>query len=124
MWNAMELRPLEGFVLAVTPFNFTSIAANLPTAPALMGNVCVWKPSEKTPLSSLYVAETCLAELPAGTVNLVLGDGPHAGEHLVTSESVDLIVFVASIDELEAEQLQRLHCVVGEVVLFGVHVLS
>ena len=55
-WNRMEYRPLEGFVLAITPFNFTSIAGNLPTAPALLGNVVVWKPSPTQQLAAHYLA--------------------------------------------------------------------
>jgi 1-pyrroline-5-carboxylate dehydrogenase len=76
MWNRLDHRPLEGFVLAVTPFNFTSIAANLPTAPALVGNVVVWKPSEKQALSAHYTMLLLEeAGLPPGVVNLVHGDG-------------------------------------------------
>ena len=76
VWNRTDYRPLEGFVLAMTPFNFTSIAGNLPTAPALMGNVAVWKPSEKQALSAHYLMELLRAAgLPDGVVNLVHGDG-------------------------------------------------
>ncbi|MDQ3973977.1 MAG: L-glutamate gamma-semialdehyde dehydrogenase [Actinomycetota bacterium] len=76
MWNRMEHRPLEGFVLAMTPFNFTSIAGNLPTAPALMGNVVVWKPSEKQALAAHHtMALLRQAGLPDGVINLVHGDG-------------------------------------------------
>jgi len=76
VWNRMDYRPLEGFVLAMTPFNFTSIAGNLPTAPALMGNVAIWKPSEKQALSAHYLMELLQAAgLPDGVVNLVHGDG-------------------------------------------------
>jgi len=72
----MDYRPLEGFVLAMTPFNFTSIAGNLPTAPALTGNVVVWKPSEKQALSAHHLmALLGAAGLPDGVVNLVHGDG-------------------------------------------------
>jgi 1-pyrroline-5-carboxylate dehydrogenase len=73
-WNALELRPLEGFVLAVTPFNFTAIAGNLCAAPMLMGNVCLWKPSPSALLSGYRVLEL-LAEagLPPGVLNLVPG---------------------------------------------------
>ena len=76
MWNMLELRALEGFVLALTPFNFTSIAANLPTAPALMGNTAVWKPSEPQTLSAYY-SYLLLEEagLPPGVVNFVPGFG-------------------------------------------------
>jgi 1-pyrroline-5-carboxylate dehydrogenase len=75
VWNQSELRPLEGFVLAVTPFNFTSIAANLPTAPALMGNTVVWKPSIHATHSAHFIMALLReAGLPDGVVNLVLGD--------------------------------------------------
>ncbi len=81
IWNRMEYRALEGFVLAITPFNFTSIAANLPTAPALMGNTVVWKPAN----SQIYSAWTIMqilreAGLPDGVINLVYADGPVVGE--------------------------------------------
>jgi 1-pyrroline-5-carboxylate dehydrogenase len=75
-WNRMEYRPLEGFVLAITPFNFTAIAANLPSAPALLGNVVVWKPSPTQQLSAHYImALLQAAGLPPGVINLVTGDG-------------------------------------------------
>ena len=74
-WNAMEPRPLEGFVLAVTPFNFTAIAGNLPTAPALMGNTVVWKPSQLALYSAHFVLKLLQeAGLPDGVINLVMGD--------------------------------------------------
>jgi 1-pyrroline-5-carboxylate dehydrogenase len=75
-WNRLEYRPLEGFVLAITPFNFTSIAGNLPTAPALLGNVVVWKPSHTQQLSAHYLMRLLeAAGLPAGVINMVTGDG-------------------------------------------------
>jgi 1-pyrroline-5-carboxylate dehydrogenase len=75
-WNRMEYRPLEGFVLAITPFNFTSIAGNLPTAPALLGNVVVWKPSPTQQLAAHYtMALLEAAGLPPGVINMVTGDG-------------------------------------------------
>jgi 1-pyrroline-5-carboxylate dehydrogenase len=75
-WNQMEYRPLEGFVLAITPFNFTSIAGNLPTAPALLGNVVVWKPSPTQQLSAHYLMRLLeAAGLPPGVINMVTGDG-------------------------------------------------
>ncbi|GAA0528502.1 1-pyrroline-5-carboxylate dehydrogenase [Saccharopolyspora subtropica] len=87
--NTMDHRPLEGFVLALTPFNFTAIAGNLPATPALMGNVVVWKPSEKSALSSEVVMRVFEeAGLPPGVINLVHGDGglvtatAQASEHL------------------------------------------
>jgi 1-pyrroline-5-carboxylate dehydrogenase len=76
MWNMVEMRPLEGFVLALTPFNFTAIAANLPTAPALMGNTVVWKPAESQMLSAYYTYLLLEeAGLPPGVVNLLPGFG-------------------------------------------------
>jgi 1-pyrroline-5-carboxylate dehydrogenase len=75
-WNRMEYRPLEGFVLAITPFNFTSIAGNLPTAPALLGNVVVWKPSPTQQLSAHHTMRLLeAAGLPPGVINMVTGDG-------------------------------------------------
>lgn len=76
VWNRMEYRPLEGFVLAVTPFNFTAIAGNLPTAPALMGGVSLWKPSPTQQLAAHYTMRALEeAGLPPGVVNMVTGDG-------------------------------------------------
>jgi 1-pyrroline-5-carboxylate dehydrogenase len=75
VWNAMEYRPLEGFVLAVTPFNFTSIAGNLPSSPALMGNTVVWKPSKTAAYSAHFLMRLLQAAgLPDGVINLVYGD--------------------------------------------------
>jgi 1-pyrroline-5-carboxylate dehydrogenase len=80
-WNRFDWRPLEGFVFALTPFNFTSIAGNLPTAPALMGNVAVWKPAESQIYSAAVIMEILEeAGLPAGVVNLVYVDGPTMGD--------------------------------------------
>jgi len=75
MWNSVDYRPLEGFVYAVTPFNFTSIAGNLPTAPALMGNTVVWKPASSAMLSAHYILRLLeAAGLPPGVINLVAGN--------------------------------------------------
>jgi 1-pyrroline-5-carboxylate dehydrogenase len=81
IWNRLEWRPLEGFVYALTPFNFTAIAGNLPASCALMGNVVVWKPSDDQ-VYSAYVLMKIFREagLPAGVVNLIFPDGPEAGE--------------------------------------------
>lgn len=81
MWNRLEYRPLEGFVFAITPFNFTSICANLCAAPAMMGNVVVWKPAE----SQMYSAQVIMelfeeAGVPAGVINMISVDGPVAGD--------------------------------------------
>lgn len=76
VWNRADHRPLEGFVYAVTPFNFTAIAGNLPTAPALMGNVVVWKPSPTQTYSAVLLMRLLeAAGLPPGVINLVTGDG-------------------------------------------------
>ena len=75
MWNQLDYRPLEGFVYAVTPFNFTSIAGNLPTAPALMGNTVLWKPASSAMLSAYYLMKLLEeAGLPPGVINFVPGD--------------------------------------------------
>lgn len=75
IWNRLEHRPLEGFIYAITPFNFTAIAGNLPAAPALMGNVVVWKPSASQTYSANVIMEVFkLAGLPAGVINMVHGD--------------------------------------------------
>ncbi|MEQ9373644.1 MAG: L-glutamate gamma-semialdehyde dehydrogenase [Imperialibacter sp.] len=81
MWNRMDYRPLEGFVFAITPFNFTSIAGNLPAAPALMGNTVIWKPA----YTQVYSAEVIMevfkeSGLPDGVINLIYVDGPVAGD--------------------------------------------
>ncbi|AGA77571.1 L-glutamate gamma-semialdehyde dehydrogenase [Echinicola vietnamensis] len=81
VWNRLEQRPLEGFVFALTPFNFTAIAGNLPTAPAMMGNTVVWKPA----YTQIYTANLLMqvfreAGVPDGVINLVYVDGPAAGE--------------------------------------------
>ncbi len=81
VWNRVEYRALEGFVYALTPFNFTAIAGNLPAAPALMGNTVVWKPSPSQVYSAGLLMEILEeAGLPAGVINLVFADGPEAGE--------------------------------------------
>lgn len=81
IWNRLEYRPLEGFVFAITPFNFTAIAGNLPAAPALMGNVAVWKPADTQIYSAHVVMEVFReAGVPAGVINLVFTDGPEAGD--------------------------------------------
>lgn len=81
VWNRMDYRPLEGFVLAITPFNFTAIAANLPASAALMGNVVLWKPSELQALSAHIVMKAFKeAGLPDGVINMVFSDGPLTGD--------------------------------------------
>lgn len=81
IWNRLEYRPLEGFVFAITPFNFTSICANLCAAPAMMGNVVVWKPAETQIYSAQVIMELFKAAgLPDGVINLIYVDGPIAGD--------------------------------------------
>lgn len=81
IWNRLEYRPLEGFIFAITPFNFTSIAANLPAAPAMMGNTVVWKPAESQVYSAHVIMELFReAGLPDGVINLVTVNGPTAGD--------------------------------------------
>ncbi len=81
IWNRMEYRPLEGFVFAITPFNFTSIAANLCAAPAMLGNTVVWKPAETQIYSAQVIMEVFeAAGVPPGVINLILTDGPVAGD--------------------------------------------
>jgi 1-pyrroline-5-carboxylate dehydrogenase len=80
-WNRTDWRPLEGFVFALTPFNFTAIAGNLPTAPAMLGNVAVWKPAESQIYSASVIMEILEeAGLPAGVINLVYASGPVMGD--------------------------------------------
>jgi 1-pyrroline-5-carboxylate dehydrogenase len=81
IWNRLEYRPLEGFVFAITPFNFTSICANLPAVAAMMGNTVVWKPAD----SQIYSAQVIMdlfkaAGLPDGVINIIYGDGPAIGD--------------------------------------------
>lgn len=97
MWNRSEYRPLEGFVFAVTPFNFSSIAVNLPTAPALCGNVALWKPATTSVYSS-YFAMQMLKEagLPDGVINFVPGSGADVGDPVLESEHLSGLHFTGS----------------------------
>ncbi len=84
MWNRMDHRPLEGFVYAITPFNFTSIGGNLPTAPAIMGCVSLWKPSRTSIYSNYFVMKVLLeAGLPEGVINFVIGDSSELTEAVI-----------------------------------------
>ncbi len=97
MWNMMEQRPLDGFVFAVTPFNFTSIAGNLPTAPALMGNTVVWKPASSAVYSAWYVLQVLReAGLPDGVINMVPGSGSQVGTPALTHPELAGIHFTGS----------------------------
>lgn len=81
IWNRTEYRPLEGFIFAITPFNFTAIAANLPSAPAMMGNTSVWKPNPNQILAAQLIMRIFQeAGLPDGVINLIYTDGPDAGD--------------------------------------------
>lgn len=84
IWNRSEYRPLEGFCFAVTPFNFTAIAGNLPTCMAMMGNVVVWKPSNNQVLSAQVIMDVLIeAGLPAGVINLIFTDGKETAERVL-----------------------------------------
>jgi len=97
MWNRLEHRPLEGFVFAVTPFNFTSIAGNLPTAPALCGNTVLWKPAGTALYSAHFLMELLReAGLPDGVINLVPGPGPVVGAAALASSDLAGIHFTGS----------------------------
>ncbi|UED86826.1 L-glutamate gamma-semialdehyde dehydrogenase [Streptomyces profundus] len=103
VWNRMDHRPLEGFVYAVTPFNFTAIAGNLPTAPALMGNVVVWKPSPtQTHAAVLLMRLLEEAGLPDGVINLVTGDGRAVSEVALPHPSLAGIHFTGSTPTFRA----------------------
>src|SRR2546428_5123942 len=85
-WNYLEHRPLEGFVFAVTPFNFTSIGGNLPTAPVIMGNTVVWKPASSAIYSAHFIMEVLeAAGLPPGVINIVPGSGAEVGDPALAS---------------------------------------
>jgi 1-pyrroline-5-carboxylate dehydrogenase len=97
VWNRMDHRPLEGFVYAITPFNFTAIAGNLPTAPALLGNTVVWKPSPTQTLSAWYTMRLLeAAGMPPGVINMVTGDGRALSEVLLADEHLAGIHFTGS----------------------------
>ncbi|WP_410619010.1 L-glutamate gamma-semialdehyde dehydrogenase [Amycolatopsis sp. cmx-8-4] len=97
VWNRLEHRPLEGFVYAITPFNFTAIAGNLPTAPALMGNTVLWKPSP-TQSFAAHLTMRLLEEagLPAGVINLLPGDGKAVSEVALTHRDLAGVHFTGS----------------------------
>jgi len=97
VWNMIEHRPLEGFVFAATPFNFASIAGNLPTAPAMMGNTVVWKPAS----SAVYTAHHLMrvleeAGLPPGVINFLPGDGTTVGDRVLAHPDLAGIHFTGS----------------------------
>ncbi len=97
IWNRLDHRPLEGFVYAITPFNFTAIGGNLPTAPALMGNTVVWKPSPTQQLSAHFTMRLLeAAGLPPGVVNLLTGDGVDVSRVLLADQRLAGIHFTGS----------------------------
>jgi 1-pyrroline-5-carboxylate dehydrogenase len=97
MWNQLDYRPLEGFVYAVTPFNFTSIAGNLPTAPALMGNAVIWKPASSAMLSAYYLMKLLEeAGLPPGVINFVPGDPVAISHQLIDDRDFAGVHFTGS----------------------------
>ncbi|MBO0890150.1 MAG: L-glutamate gamma-semialdehyde dehydrogenase [Acidothermales bacterium] len=112
VWNRMEYRPIDGFVTAITPFNFTAIAGNLPTAPALMGNTVVWKPSVTQALAAHYTMRLLeAAGLPPGVVNLVTGDGTALDEAALRDPGFGGLHFTGSV-----RTFQTLWRVIGENV--------
>jgi 1-pyrroline-5-carboxylate dehydrogenase len=97
VWNRMEYRPLEGFVFAVTPFNFTAIGGNLPTSPALMGNTVVWKPASTAAYSAHFIMRLLQeAGLPDGVINLVYGSGAEIGDAALASPHLAGVHFTGS----------------------------
>ena len=97
VWNRLEYRPLEGFVFAVSPFNFTAIGANLTTSPALMGNTVVWKPASTAMLSAYWTMRLLEeAGLPPGVVNLVYGSGAEIGDPVLASPDLAGVHFTGS----------------------------
>jgi 1-pyrroline-5-carboxylate dehydrogenase len=97
VWNRTDYRPLEGFVLAITPFNFTAIAGNLPTAPAMLGNVVVWKPSPTQQVAAHWTMRLLeAAGLPPGVINMITGDGSAVSEVGLTHPALAGIHFTGS----------------------------
>lgn len=97
LWNRTEWRPLEGFIFALTPFNFTAIAGNLQTAPAMMGNTVVWKPSKTQVYSAAVIMEVLMeAGIPDGVINLVFSAGPVAAETVMNHKDFAGIHFTGS----------------------------
>jgi 1-pyrroline-5-carboxylate dehydrogenase len=97
LWNRLEYRPLEGFVFAVTPFNFTAIAGNLPTSAALMGNTVIWKPASTAAYSAHFLMKLYEeAGLPPGVINLVYGSGAEVGDPVLASPDLAGIHFTGS----------------------------
>lgn len=110
VWNRIEYRPLEGFVTAISPFNFTSIGANLPTAPAIAGNVVLWKPATTAVLSNYYVMQTLMAAgLPAGVINFVPSRGSDMSKYVLSDPNLAGFHFTGS-----TEVFSGVYSLVGE----------
>src|SRR5438309_7384611 len=102
-WNALDHRPLEGFVYAITPFNFTSIGGNLPTAPAIMGNTVVWKPAGTAAFSNYFVLKLLEeAGLPPGVINFVPGPAALVSEALLAERNLAGIHFTGSTEVFQS----------------------
>ncbi|MBL7067291.1 MAG: L-glutamate gamma-semialdehyde dehydrogenase [Candidatus Marinimicrobia bacterium] len=109
-WNRLEQRALEGFVFAVTPFNFTSIAGNLPTAPAIMGNTVLWKPASSAVFSAYYLMRLFEdAGMPAGVINFIPGSGRNVGPNVLSNPKLAGVHFTGS-----TEVFQNMWKVIGE----------
>jgi 1-pyrroline-5-carboxylate dehydrogenase len=103
VWNYLEYRALEGFVFAVTPFNFTSIAGNLPTSPAMMGNTVLWKPASSAVFSAYYLARLWQkAGLPDGVINFIPGPGRHVGTPVLEKPDLAGVHFTGSTAVFQA----------------------
>ncbi len=103
VWNRLDHRPLEGFVYAITPFNFTAIAGNLPTAPAMLGNVAIWKPSDKAIFSGYFILKLLeAAGLPPGVINFVPGDAPAVTKVLLASRELAGIHYTGSTEVFQS----------------------
>ena len=110
VWNRLEYRPLEGFVTAISPFNFTSIGANLPTAPAIAGNVVLWKPATTAVLSNYYVMQALMAAgLPAGVINFVPSRGSDMSKYVLSDPNLAGFHFTGS-----TEVFSGVYSLVGE----------
>ena len=110
VWNRIEYRPLEGFVTAISPFNFTSIGANLPTAPAIAGNVVLWKPATTAVLSNYYVMQAVMAAgVPAGVINFVPSRGSDMSKYVLSDPNLSGFHFTGS-----TEVFSGVYSLVGE----------
>jgi 1-pyrroline-5-carboxylate dehydrogenase len=124
MWNMSEARPLDGFVFAVTPFNFTSIAGNLPTAPAMMGNTVLWKPASSAVYSAHFIMQLLKkAGLPDGVINMVPGPGGQVGNPALSHPDLAGVHFTGSTEvfqnmwEMIGSNIKSYNCyprIVGE----------